>query len=149
MHLVDGEHHVSMNLGQAVAVCLYELVRDGASVAVREATGQVAGSTGETVSAGKAAGPSGEPATAAALERVSALLSEVMEATEYKRRHAANSKPAQVRRLVRRIGMDAVDAPVWMGILRQVMWKLGLWPREGSDETRGTEEAKPTTSRRS
>src|SRR5258708_7562007 len=24
MHQVDGEHHVSMNLGQAVAVCLYE-----------------------------------------------------------------------------------------------------------------------------
>jgi tRNA/rRNA methyltransferase len=52
------------------------------------------------------------------------MLSEVLEETEYTRRHAANSDLAQVRRLVRRMGLDAVDAPVWMGILRQVLWRL-------------------------
>jgi hypothetical protein len=26
---------------------------------------------------------------------------------------------------VRRIGVDAIDAPVWMGIFRQILWKLG------------------------
>jgi hypothetical protein len=30
-----------------------------------------------------------------------------------------------VRRLVRRIGVDGVDAPVWIGFLKQVLWKLG------------------------
>jgi tRNA C32,U32 (ribose-2'-O)-methylase TrmJ len=62
---------------------------------------------------------------AANLERLTGLLGEVMEMTGYTRRHAANCDPALVRRLVRRMGADAVDVPVWMGILRQVLWKLG------------------------
>ena len=67
----------------------------------------------------------GPPAEAAVLERLSALLSEVLERTEYTRRHPADRNPAQMRRLVRRMGVNAEDAPVWMGILRQVLWKLG------------------------
>jgi tRNA/rRNA methyltransferase len=51
-------------------------------------------------------------------------MTEVMEKTEYARRHAHNSSPDQVRRLARRIGVDAVDAPVWIGFLKQVLWKL-------------------------
>ena len=103
-----GVRHPSMNLGQAVAVCLYELVRnpnrDDATVVN---------------------GALGEGADAAALERLTVLLSEVMERTEYTRRHAANSSAEDVRRLVRRTGVSAEDAPVWMGILRQMLWKLG------------------------
>ena len=110
MHQIDDERHVSMNLGQAVAVCLYELVR-GAGTAVVE------GGASSAVEA---------PADAAALERITTLMNRMLEATEYTRRHAANSDPAQVRRLVRRIGASAVDAPIWMGILKQVLWKLGL-----------------------
>ena len=49
---------------------------------------------------------------------------EVLEATDYTRRHAASSDPEQVRRLLRRIGASDADATVWMGILRQVLWKL-------------------------
>jgi tRNA/rRNA methyltransferase len=65
------------------------------------------------------------PADSASLERLHALLTEVLEATEYTRRHAANCDPAHIRRLIRRIGIDAIDAPVWLGILRQILWKLG------------------------
>jgi tRNA/rRNA methyltransferase len=104
----EGVRHPSMNLGQAVAVCLYELVRDQT-----EGTGN-----------DRANGRVCEPADAASLERVTAFLREVLDESEYTRRHAANSDPAQVRRLVRRMGLDAVDAPVWMGILRQIGWKL-------------------------
>lgn len=100
--------HPSMNLGQAVAVCLYELVR------VPEAGG--AASSAIPV----------EPATGVELERLTELLSEVLETTEYTRRHPANSDPAQQRRLVRRMGVDAADAPIWMGILRQILWKFGV-----------------------
>ena len=64
------------------------------------------------------------PVAAASLERITELLTEVMAETEYTRRHAHNCDPAHVRRLVRRIGVDSVDAPVWMGILKQVLWKL-------------------------
>jgi len=105
-----GVRHPSMNLGQAVAVCLYEMVREAV-----EATSQ-------NPDAGRAMVASLD---AAGMERITALLNEVMERTEYTRRHAANSSPEDVRRLVRRMGADAVDAPVWMGFLRQVLWKLG------------------------
>ena len=107
MHQIDGERHVSMNLGQAVAVCLYELVRGSESSPPLNSEFS-------------------EQADAASLERITALMNRVLEATEYTRRHAANSEPAQVRRLVRRIGASQVDAPIWMGILRQVLWKLGV-----------------------
>jgi tRNA C32,U32 (ribose-2'-O)-methylase TrmJ len=113
MYEHEGVRHPSMNLGQAVAVCLWELVRgpthDGRAV--------MNGAPAEDVGAR-------EPADAASLERVTALLGEVMEATEYTRRHAANCEPAMVRRLVRRMDLSAEDAAVWMGILRQVLWKV-------------------------
>ncbi len=95
--------HPSMNLGQAVAVCLYELVR-GMGV---HGVGRVS-----------AAAEAGE------VERLTALLMEVLETTGYVRRHPANCDEAQIRRLVLRMGMTAADAPVLMGILRQVLWKV-------------------------
>jgi len=95
--------HPSMNLGQAVAVCLYELVRQ---------PGAYAG-TGSPVTAG-----------AAETERLTALLVEVLEQTGYTKRHPANCDEAQIRRLVLRMELTANDAPVWMGILRQMLWKV-------------------------
>ena len=59
----EGVRHPSMNLGQAVAVCLYELVRGGGVGAVR--VGVPAAATGAEV------------------ERVTALLMEVLEKAEY------------------------------------------------------------------
>jgi tRNA C32,U32 (ribose-2'-O)-methylase TrmJ len=84
-------------------VCLYELVRQ-TDVSVASRLTAMA-SVGET-------------------ERLTALLAEVLEKTEYTRHHPANSDEAQIRRLVMRLGLTATDVPVWMGILRQVMWKL-------------------------
>jgi TrmH family RNA methyltransferase len=95
--------HPSMNLGQAVAVCLYELVRGKGSVA---------------------AGVADAAASAGEVERLMSLLTEVLEGTGYTKRHPANCDEAQVRRLVLRMGLTASDAPVWMGILRQVLWKV-------------------------
>jgi TrmH family RNA methyltransferase len=97
--------HPSMNLGQAVAVCLYELKRQIGLL--------------ETV-----ASHDPELAGAAERERLTQLLGEVLEAAEYRRHHPANSDEAQLRRLVTRMGLPAVDAPVWMGMLRQVLWRL-------------------------
>jgi len=95
--------HPSMNLGQAVAVCLYELVRG------------VGGAAASGVSVGADAGE---------VERLTVLLTEVLEETGYTKRHPANCDDAQIRRLVLRMGVTANDAPVWMGILRQVLWKV-------------------------
>ena len=96
--------HPSMNLGQAVAVCLYELVRGG-ETCMRSSGAAAAADAGE-------------------VERLTALLSEVLEETGYTRRHPANCEEAQMRRLVVRMGLSAGDAPVWMGMLRQVLWKV-------------------------
>ena len=100
----EGVRHPSMNLGQAVAVCLYELIR---SAGVSSATGGGASS-----------------AAAGEVERLTALLTEVLEETGYTKRHPANCDEAQIRRLVLRMGAAAGDVPVWMGILRQVLWKV-------------------------
>jgi tRNA/rRNA methyltransferase len=93
--------HPSMNLGQAAAVCLYELVRSEgvhAGIGVREA------------------------AKAVEVERVASLLGEVLEESGYRRKHA-QADEEEVRRLVIRMGLKAADVPVWMGILRQMLWK--------------------------
>jgi tRNA C32,U32 (ribose-2'-O)-methylase TrmJ len=114
--------HPSMNLGQAVAVCLYELVRNSTHDNQTVANGEPDNPTSQNPDMG-------HPTEAAVLERLSTLLSEVLEKTEYTRRHPADKNPAQMRHLVRRMGVNTEDAPVWLGILRQVLWKLGS--REG------------------
>lgn len=124
MHQRAGERHVSMNLGQAAAVCLYELVRGAASVSESVTNRPV------PLPSAAHAPPAEAPAAAAQLELINTLLAEVMQATEYTRRHAHNSSPAHIRRLVRRIGADAIDAPVWIGILKQILWKLGRNPED-------------------
>jgi len=98
----DAVRHPSMNLGQAVAVCLYELVRSAPVDAVA----------------------GGVSATAGEVERLTALLTEVLEETGYTKRHPANCEEGQIRRLVLRMGMTATDVPVWTGILRQILWKV-------------------------
>jgi len=96
--------HPSMNLGQAVAVCLYELAR----------ARNPAVSAGGGVSA----------ATAGEIERLTALLIEVLEKTGYAQRHPANCDEGRIRRLMLRMGIVADDVPVWMGILRQILWRV-------------------------
>ncbi len=89
----------SMNLGQAVAVCLYELTR-------------------------KASAPKPEKrklASAEDLDRLTALLTEVLERSGYVH---ATSTEAKIRRLVRRLDLPAHDAEVWLGMIRQIQWKL-------------------------
>lgn len=90
----------SMNLGQAVAVCLYELTRNA-----------------------KAAKPDKrKPAAAQDLDRITRLLTEVLEQSGYMH---ATSTEAKIRRLIRRLDLPAHDAEVWLGIFRQIHWKLG------------------------
>jgi tRNA/rRNA methyltransferase len=112
MERYEEVRHPSMNLGQAVAVCLYELVRSAEMA---------------SVGAGH-----GEPAKAEAgeMERLKTLLTEVLAETAYTKRHPANCEDGQIRRLVLRMGLAPSDVPVWMGILRQVLWKIR---RNGGD----------------
>lgn len=93
-----------MNLGQAVAVCLYEIVRSPA--------------------AAKAEPDTRRTARAGDLERITRLLEEVLEHSGYVHERVEGSTELKLRRLIRRMKLTAHDAEVWLGILRQIRWKL-------------------------
>lgn len=97
------EVHDSMNLGQAVAVCLYELARD-AQIRTQKELPELA--------------ESGE------VERLTELLLEALEASGYVAQGAEASTREKVRRLLHRMNLEAGDAEILLGMLRQILWKL-------------------------
>ena len=103
-----------MNLGQAVAVCLYELAR-GAGGARQLAPGKVAQKTEKL-----------KPATAAELERITSVLLDALRASGYLGQRTVAAKEEKIRRMVRRLKLSASDAEVWLGMLRQMVWKIKL-----------------------
>ena len=108
MNTRSAERHLSMNLGQAVAVCLYALTSVApASPSQRDESAQES------------------PADSGHLERLTNLFRDVLESSGYTRRNPANSREANVRRIVRRMALTASDAAVWTGILRQIQHTLG------------------------
>jgi TrmH family RNA methyltransferase len=103
MHPSPGLRHASMNLGQAAAVCLYELIRQADNSAPSEM----------------------QPAALAEdLERVTELLAQTLASIGYARRRPASAEPTAVRRMVRRLNLNQSDARKWIGILRQLLWKI-------------------------
>lgn len=103
LHIPTREEHTSMNLGQAVAVCLYELVRDRAMPSVpAEAT----------------------PASAEEVERIAGVLLDALRASGYEAPGTEASTERRVRRLLRRLSLQKADADLWLGMLRQILWKL-------------------------
>ena len=100
--------HLSMNLGQAVAVCLYELGRDGLEMA--RPLPLI---------------PSSTPATSGDRERLTHLLLELMSASDYARRFPANARPEIVRQLAGSLGQSREQAATWMGFLKLVRRALG------------------------
>ncbi len=103
----EGGRHLSMNLGQAVAVCLYELVRGGMEGARELPVVHQTAATGED------------------RERLTQLLLELMQATGYTRRFPANARETVVRRLAHQLGKTREEAATWLGILRQALTRAG------------------------
>lgn len=104
------EEHRSMNLGQAVAVCLYELARGSKSPLKTKQSALAA---------------------AGDLERATSLLLETLHASGYVKKSQGHSKsqsaaPAEekIRRFIRRMNLAAEDAEILQGMLRQILWKL-------------------------
>ncbi len=92
--------HGSMNLGQAVAVCLYELIRE----------------SGTYPAAIRRQAPSEQ------LDRLADGLHQTLTAAEYPQVPTTLHK---IRRLLRRLQLSPTDAKVVQGMVRQVLWKLG------------------------
>jgi tRNA/rRNA methyltransferase len=97
------EEHSSMNLGQAVAVSLYELIRKH-KVGVE---------------------PELSPrASSAELDRIAATLVEGLRLSGYFPPASSSRSDEKIRRLIHRLQLPAEDADIWIGILRQLLWKL-------------------------
>ncbi len=112
MRIPTREEHGSMNLGQAVAVCLYELVRSTASKPE-----SIASPKKESVR------KKDKIADSAEVERLTQILLEILRESEYIKPRAVASEE-KLRRLVRRMTLIANDADVLVGMMRQVSWKL-------------------------
>jgi tRNA/rRNA methyltransferase len=121
MQQVAGARHLSMNLGQAVAVCLYELVREPPAATLPPSESSPAA---EPPAIPVEPILPAQPTSAGDLDRLTTLLVETLERSGYTRRHPANSDPMQLRRLVRRMSLDPGDAAVWTGVFRQLLFKL-------------------------
>jgi tRNA/rRNA methyltransferase len=104
LHIPTRSEHDSMNLGQAVAVALYELSRSPA--------------------AARRLPEAAERATGAELERLSLLLEQVLQLSGYSDYVRETSAPDKTRRLVRRLSLTSRDAAICTGMLRQILWKL-------------------------
>jgi len=107
LRLPTREEHPSMNLGQAVAVALYEVAR----------------SLGATQSKQAHTRRSPRLAAAGELERLTSTLLETLRASGYANSQTASTQE-KVRRLIRRLEPDAADAETLLGMLRQMLWKI-------------------------
>ncbi len=106
MRIPTRREHGSMNLGQAVAVCLYELVRNPR--------------------AARAEPKARSLAPAEQLDRLVDLMTEVLANVGFIKPRIEASSLQKLRRLVRRMHLNAEDAQVWLGIFRQIRWKLSV-----------------------
>jgi TrmH family RNA methyltransferase len=103
MRIPTAEANISMNVGQAVAVCLYELVRDAKTPRLPEKL---------------------PLAEAGEMERLTTVLLEALDASGFLDRRRVKTSEERIRRLVRRLHLPARDATIWTGMFRQILWKL-------------------------
>lgn len=96
--------HLSMNLGQSVAISLYELVRD------------------PEMANAIALGP--RRATAEERERFLALLLHALSLSNYVAHGTEHTTEQRLRRLLRHIPVTQRDLQEWLGLIRQIVWKL-------------------------
>lgn len=101
----------SMNLGQAVAVCLYELSR-AAGRPLRSGNIEDIG------------GPEHRPVDAVTLERLGDLIEETMAAADYSPETMRHANRHDLRLLLRRLNLNAHDTRRVLGIFRRVLWRL-------------------------
>jgi tRNA/rRNA methyltransferase len=103
MRIPTREANPSMNLGQAVAVCLYELARDRAPALKRKTP---------------PAAPSSD------VDRLTSILLDALRTSGYVKPASAAATEEKIRRFVRRLNVSPDDAHLLEGMLRQILWKM-------------------------
>ncbi len=102
-HIATSPETPSMNLGQAVAVCLHEVVREQMPPPLP---------------------PPHKPMRGADAEQLTVMLLQVLRESGYTNRIVADSLERKVRRFLRRANFVNRDAPLLLGMLRQILWRF-------------------------
>jgi TrmH family RNA methyltransferase len=103
LNIPTSQRNISMNLGQAVAVCLYELAR------------------------GTQPEPSAkniEPALAGQTEHITECLLDSLRISGYVKPGTDEMFEKKARSLILRFNLEAYDAKLLLGMMRQIVWKL-------------------------
>ena len=96
--------NISMNLGQAVAVCHcmnWSAIRSRAKTPSQL-----------------------KQATAGELELITMLLLDALQAIGFLDLSRVSDSDERIRRMVRRLRLPERDAVIWIGMLRQMLWKM-------------------------
>jgi tRNA/rRNA methyltransferase len=93
-----------MNLGQAVAICLFEIAKLDRAPVMRGSK-PIAG-TSEDV------------------DRVTETLLDALQTCGYLKTVPNSSHQEKIRSFVRRLTLCEADAQLWVGMLRQMKWKM-------------------------
>ena len=99
------EQHPSMNLGQAVAVCLYELTRRPVERTRSKKDARVDGQNSE---------------------RLLASLLYILNSSGYLNPSSHKAAEEKFRRLLRRLELSTEDTLTLLGMFRQISWKIGI-----------------------
>lgn len=100
----------SMNLGQAVAVCLYELTRSAVSPPESKPSTPVPSVT--------------SAASSGRLDLLAGVIEEVMRAAGYSPRTMQPANRHDLRLLLRRLSLSAHDNRRILGLFRRILWRL-------------------------
>ena len=103
LNIPTKEKNISMNLGQSVAVCLYELAR---SVTLSLAPLEI------------------ELPAALQTEQITECLLESLRISGYVKPGTDAMFEKKARRLILRFKLEAYDAKLLLGMMRQIVWKL-------------------------
>ena len=106
----------SMNLGQAVAVTLYEVSRTP-PILDSESSDNPDEDTPKAIKGS-------EHPTSAQLERLAALIEETMDAVNYSTRGIRSANGEALRVLLRRLMPNEADLRRMMGLFRRILWQL-------------------------
>ena len=133
MSIATPGSNASLNLGQAVAVCLHEVMRrdDSAEAGVAGRKKQLpplrslrSAPVGMTELGDETEEQTDLPAVAEQVDRVTETLFEVLRETRYWNPGSGAGTEEKVRRLVRRLRLSGEDADVVLGMCRQILWRI-------------------------
>jgi tRNA/rRNA methyltransferase len=127
----------SMNLGQAVAVCLYELAsrafvekQGSGAKALDDAAGEV--QPAAVPEGGVSAGIAGVSAASGDLDLLAGLVEEVMRGAGYSPHSMQGANRHDLRLLLRRVAPAQRDMRRMLGLFRRILWRLQHPGKDGS-----------------